>query len=90
VDGEGRYHLVECNPRVGGASRLSWQAGLRSLDWFLAEALGKDADAIPFRLAESEMRMVRYPEDRFMGVEPESAAGRPASVSLNRRNVPDG
>lgn len=90
VDGEGRYHLVECNPRVGGASRLSWQAGLRSLDWFLAEALGKDADAIPFRRAESEMRMVRYPEDRFMGVQPESAAGRPASVSLNRRNVPDG
>jgi len=65
VDGKGRPHLVECNPRVGGASRLSWQAGLRSLDWFLAEALGKDADAIPFRRAEREMRMVRYPEDRF-------------------------
>jgi carbamoyl-phosphate synthase large subunit len=76
VDREGRFHLVECNPRVGGASRLSWQAGLRSLDWFLAEALGKDTDAIPYCRAEREMRMVRYPADRFATVEPGSAKER--------------
>jgi len=63
VDDAGHPHLLECNARVGGASRLSWAVGLRSLDWFLAEAMGQDADAIPYHRLNREMRMVRYPED---------------------------
>jgi len=76
VDAAGRPHLVECNPRVGGASRLSWQVGLRSLDWFLAEALGMDADPLPFHRSEREMRMVRYPEDWFMEIGTDDAEVR--------------
>jgi carbamoyl-phosphate synthase large subunit len=63
IDDAGQPHLLECNARVGGASRLSWAVGLRSLDWFLAEAMGQDADAMPYHRLNREMRMVRYPED---------------------------
>ena len=42
----GLLHLVELNPRLGGASPLALSAGLHSIDWFLLESLGK-AGSIP-------------------------------------------
>jgi carbamoyl-phosphate synthase large subunit len=40
-DGE-QMHVIECNPRVGGASTLSMMVGLPTISWFLSEASGAD------------------------------------------------
>lgn len=63
VDDAGDYHFIECNARLGGASRLSLAAGLDSLYWFMLEAEGADLDEYPFRRASREMRLIRYAED---------------------------
>jgi len=39
VDKNDTLHLVEINPRLGGASPLSLDSGLFSIDWFLLETL---------------------------------------------------
>ena len=46
VDEEGCLHLVEINPRLGGASPLSLKAGLDSIKWSLQEFMG-ESDQIP-------------------------------------------
>lgn len=51
--------IIECNPRVGGASTLSFAAGLESLYWFLLE----DEELPPFVLRDKVLRLIRYPED---------------------------
>ncbi len=56
--------IVECNPRVGGASTLSFAAGLRSIDWFITESLGGSLEAMPFQGVPS-LRLVRIPKDLF-------------------------
>ena len=63
VDDAGGYHFIECNARLGGASRLSLAAGLDSLYWFMLESEGADPDDVPFRRAPREMRLIRYAED---------------------------
>jgi carbamoyl-phosphate synthase large subunit len=58
-----RLHFIECNPRFGGASTLSLAMGLRSLEWFFAEALNQDPTLLPFKRSPEELKQVRYPED---------------------------
>lgn len=55
--------VVECNPRVGGASTLSFAAGLDSLRWFLLEASGADISDEPFASPMKPQRLVRVPTD---------------------------
>lgn len=62
-DQSGDIHIIECNPRFGGASTLSIAAGLDSFYWFLLEATGADLDAYPFRPVPTCLRQVRYPCD---------------------------
>jgi carbamoyl-phosphate synthase large subunit len=62
-DAAGGLHLIECNSRVGGASTLSWAAGLDSLAWFLAEAAGGDPAELPFVRVAGELRQIRLPSD---------------------------
>ena len=40
VDEDCKLHLIEINPRLGGASPLSLEAGLNSIEWFLNESKG--------------------------------------------------
>ena len=40
VDEDCKLHLIEINPRLGGASPLSLEAGLNSIGWFLNESNG--------------------------------------------------
>ena len=40
VDENCKIHLIEINPRLGGASPLSLEAGLNSIEWFLNESNG--------------------------------------------------
>jgi len=57
------FQILECNARVGGASSLSFAAGLRSIDFLVEEASGFEATVGPIRL--EGMQMVRLPEDHF-------------------------
>lgn len=67
-DEEGAYHLIEANPRFGGASTLSIAAGLESFYWFLLETIGGDLDAHLFQ-RRGEKRLVRYPADLIFDYE---------------------
>lgn len=62
-DAEGRFHIVECNPRFGGASTASIAAGLDSFSWFLMESQGVPADQLRFHRIDGELRQVRHPVD---------------------------
>jgi carbamoyl-phosphate synthase large subunit len=61
-DFEGKYHIIECNPRFGGASHLSVACGLKSLEWFLKEAGGELLEP-GFCRDKREKRLIRYPDD---------------------------
>ena len=65
VDESGGCHIIECNCRVGGASRLAFEAGLDSLYWFLLEASGQSIAQYPFARSKTEKRLIRYAEDRI-------------------------
>jgi carbamoyl-phosphate synthase large subunit len=57
--------LIECNPRVGGASTLGFHAGVATPRWALEEAHG--ATVAPRRGAYRRgLRLVRYPADRVL------------------------
>jgi carbamoyl-phosphate synthase large subunit len=62
-DEEGRFHIIECNPRFGGASTASVAVGLDSFYWFLLECLNQDIEEYPFMRSPKEIRQVRYPAD---------------------------
>ena len=66
VGGADEVHLIEVNPRVGGASMLSIHAGLDSFYWFYSEALGEDISAYPFQLVSKPLKLVRYAEDIYI------------------------
>jgi carbamoyl-phosphate synthase large subunit len=66
VDDHGGFHLIECNSRFGGASRLSVEAGLDSFFWFLLESIGADLKDVPFLRKQHELELVRYAEDRII------------------------
>lgn len=60
-DREDNLHVVECNPRFGGASTLSLAMGLHSFKWFFSETLKQPLP--PFIREKQEMRQVRYAAD---------------------------
>lgn len=62
-DAEGLFHLIECNPRFGGASTASIAVGLDSFYWFLLEAQGNDLTQIAFNRSTRDIRQVRVAED---------------------------
>jgi carbamoyl-phosphate synthase large subunit len=61
-DASDQLHLIECNPRFGGASTLSVEMGLRSFEWFIQECRNQPLQS--FKRSAKEMKMVRYPEDK--------------------------
>lgn len=69
-DAPGNFHIIECNPRFGGASTLSIVSGLDSFFWFLLEARGEDITGHPFIFdKDQKIKQVRYPKDRIF-IEP--------------------
>lgn len=62
---DGTLHVVECNPRFGGASTASLAKGLQSFHWFLLESSGQDPETSPFQPLIQEVMQVRYPTDRI-------------------------
>jgi carbamoyl-phosphate synthase large subunit len=55
-------HIIECNPRFGGASTTAIAAGLDVLYWSLIEAFGYGQPPVFNRIA-GEVRQVRLPAD---------------------------
>jgi carbamoyl-phosphate synthase large subunit len=64
-DHQGRYHIIECNARFGGASIASLAAGLDSFGWFLQETGGAEK-AKPFVRKAQTLTMVRYKSDLIL------------------------
>ena len=70
IDGQNKYHILECNPRFGGASSLSIAAGLDSFYWFLLEANGNDIEEYPFLYnRELILRQIIYPDNKIVLVQ---------------------
>lgn len=63
-DNSNHLHVIECNPRFGGASTLGLAMGLRSFEWFFQEAL--NMPLTPFTRSEKELRQVRYAADLIL------------------------
>ena len=63
---EGDFHVIECNPRFGGASTASLAVGLDSFFWFLVESSGSHLNDYPFVRMESDIRQVRVATDRIL------------------------
>jgi carbamoyl-phosphate synthase large subunit len=64
VDALGGVHLIEVNPRFGGASSLAIEAGLDSFYWFLLESQGADLRDTPcFHDPARRLRQVRHAHD---------------------------
>ncbi|MBA3722719.1 MAG: ATP-grasp domain-containing protein [Parachlamydiaceae bacterium] len=59
----GEFHIIECNPRFGGASTAGIAVGLDSFYWFLLESLDQNIEEYPFMRSSQEIRQVRYPGD---------------------------
>lgn len=57
--------VLECNPRVGGASTLGFLAGVDSPAWAIAEALGEPVEPRVGGYRRG-LRLVRYPADRLV------------------------
>lgn len=55
-------HIIECNPRFGGASTTAIAAGLDVLYWSLIEAFGHGLPPVFNRIA-GEVRQIRLPAD---------------------------
>ena len=55
--------VLECNPRLGGASTLAMAAGLRTILWFIRESAGEPVDDLPFQQAQWPLRLIRFPQD---------------------------
>ncbi|GEN36199.1 carbamoyl phosphate synthase [Aneurinibacillus danicus] len=68
LDEDGMFHVIECNPRFGGASSLSLVAGLDSFYWCYLEALKKNITYYPFVRSEGEKKLVRYACDLIIDV----------------------
>ena len=64
VDAFGGVHLIEVNPRFGGASGVAIEAGLDSFYWFLLESQGAELrDAPCLHDPARRLRQVRHSHD---------------------------
>lgn len=61
LDSKGKVHIIECNPRFGGASSLSVAAGLDSFKWFVQECKGVLDENLKFE--PKILTQVRYAKD---------------------------
>lgn len=63
LDHENKIHVIECNPRVGGASTTSIAVGLDIWYWAILEASGADIDEYPFFRTPREVKQIRMAQD---------------------------
>lgn len=63
IDGPDGIHVIELNPRFGGASSASIAVGLDSLAWAVSEAFDPDRPLPKFERLGQEIRNIRYSTD---------------------------
>lgn len=63
---DGTLHVIECNPRFGGASTASIAVGLDSFYWFFLECCGQSLKGYPFFRVGREVCQIRYPCDQLL------------------------
>lgn len=62
-----KFHIIECNPRFGGASTASINSGLDSFYWFLLESQNVDISNYPFCINKDRIiRQITYPQNRVL------------------------
>jgi len=66
IDGNNTPHLIECNPRFGGASTLSVKAGLDSFYWAMLESNGVNVSNYPFLKLKSSLKQIRHATDYYL------------------------
>jgi RimJ/RimL family protein N-acetyltransferase/predicted ATP-grasp superfamily ATP-dependent carboligase len=66
VDDNENIHVIECNPRFGGASTVSLEAGLDSFYWAYLEAQDISLVDYPFVRVKREITQVRHPQDLYI------------------------
>lgn len=57
--------VLECNPRIGGASTHSFAAGLATPLWAMLEALDENLDGYPHLPSSASLQLVRKPKDEI-------------------------
>jgi carbamoyl-phosphate synthase large subunit len=60
-------HVIECNPRFGGATTLSVHHGLDIFYWSILEANGTDISPYPFVRIKGIKKQIRFNEDLLVG-----------------------
>lgn len=58
-----KFYIIECNPRFGGASTLSFAMGLESFYWFFCEVNNKP---IEFTLNDKKLKQIRFTKDLYI------------------------
>ena len=67
IDRDGDFHIIECNPRFGGASTLSVAAGLDSFSWFLRECQRQRITKKDF-VKKGLLKLIRHPQDLIIEI----------------------
>lgn len=66
IDANNNIHVIECNPRFGGASTLALKAGLDSFYWVYLESMNVKLENYPFSKATKSITQVRFPNDLYL------------------------
>lgn len=66
IDEESNIHVIECNPRFGGASAISIKSGLDSFYWLYLESRGEDIQRHKFMKINREIKQVRSHRDIYL------------------------
>jgi carbamoyl-phosphate synthase large subunit len=82
IEGSEGFHIIECNPRFGGASSLSIASGLDSFYWFMLESEGTSLERVPFRRAPGEKRQIRYPADLVVPAEDQASPSKTGEQNI--------
>lgn len=61
-DKEGICHILETNPRVGGASTLAFEAGLKSIEMFIDECNLRPIEELK---TPKKLKLIRAPKDNY-------------------------
>lgn len=57
IEHENNFFIIECNPRFGGASTLSYKMGLKSFLWFIQEIEGVNIEYMPINKKYKQIRI---------------------------------
>lgn len=69
IDSCQNIHIIECNPRFGGASTLGIVAGVDSFFWSILDALDFNLNSYSFSPVSQQLRQIRLPADIYRDVD---------------------